>query len=67
MITQSTLIAVGTEEDETITINVGDEKSRGWRKQETAAEVARIARIAYAQGRRDQQANTSALIRSLLA
>jgi hypothetical protein len=64
---QITPIAVGTAEDETITVYVGDEKSRGWRKLETAAEVARIARIAYNRGRRDQQTTTSALLRSLMA
>lgn len=64
---QVTPIVVGTEEDETITVSVGHQHSRGWRKQETAAEVARIARVAYAQGRADQRGETAAVLRGLLA
>ena len=63
----TTLISVGTEEDETRTVEVGSHKSKGWRKQETAAEVARIARVAYAQGRADQRAEVSAVLRGLLS
>lgn len=66
-IPQTSLIGVGQEEDETITVSVGDHKSRNWRKHETAAEVARICRIAYNQGRHDQRAEHASLLRSLLA
>lgn len=61
-----TPIHVGVETDETLTVHVGHEKSPGWRKQETAAEVARIVRLAYAQGRADQRAETSAIVRGVL-